>query len=149
MRDEPPYTILALDYGLKRIGIATGDTVTRTASPRGAVPVGRAGPDWRAIEREIAAFRPALLLVGEPYNADGSPGALTRAASAFAAELANRFGLPVERVDERWSSLEANAALRAQRASGARRRRVQRGDIDSAAAAVILERWLGGEADRT
>lgn len=138
-------TVLAFDYGTRRIGVASGDTLTRTAAPRTAVHVGAAGPDWTAIGREISALRPVLLVVGAPYNADGSPGALTSAASAFAAELASRFGLPVQRVDERFSSLEASEALRAQRASGARRRRVRPGDVDSAAAAIILERWLGGE----
>jgi putative holliday junction resolvase len=139
------HTVLAFDYGTRRIGLATGDTLTRTAAPRRAVTVGPAGPDWSTIGREIAALRPALLVVGAPYNADGTPGALTSAANAFAAELAGRFGLPVQRVDERYSSLEASEALRARRASGARRRRVRAGDVDSAAAAVILERWLGGE----
>jgi putative Holliday junction resolvase len=142
---NPPSTVIAFDYGTRRIGVAAGDTVTRTAAPRLVVEVGASGPDWVAIGREIAALRPALLVVGAPYNADGTPGALTSAASAFAAELASRFGLPVQRVDERFSSLEASEALRAQRASGVRRRRVRAGDVDSAAAAVILERWLGGE----
>ena len=139
-------TILAFDFGMKRIGIAAGDTVTRTAGPRPAALVGAAGPDWSAIEREVRALQPHLFVVGAPYNADGSPGALASAASGFAAELERRFGLPVKRVDERWSSLQANERLKAQRASGERRRRIRREDIDSAAAAVILERWLTGEA---
>jgi putative Holliday junction resolvase len=88
---------------------------------------------------------PGLLVVGAPYNAGGSPGALAPAARRFAAELESRFGLPVNMVDERWSSLEASAALKAQRASGERKRRVRKEDIDSAAAAVILRRWLSGE----
>ena len=88
---------------------------------------------------------PGLLVVGAPYNADGSPGALAPAARRFAAELERRFGLPVSMVDERWSSLEASAALKARRASGERKRRVRKEDVDSAAAAVILERWLTGE----
>ena len=67
------------------------------------------------------------------------------AARRFAAELEKRFGLPVNMVDERWSSLEANEALKARRASGERRKRIRREDIDSAAAAVILERWFAGE----
>lgn len=138
-------TILAFDFGLKRIGLASGDTLTRTAGPRPAAPVGARGPDWAAIEREVRALRPDLFVVGAPYNADGSPGALASAASRFAAELERRFGLPVQRVDERWSSLQANERLKSQRASGERRRRIRRDDIDSAAAAVILERWLSGE----
>jgi putative Holliday junction resolvase len=140
-----PQTVLAFDFGLKRIGIASGDTLTRTAAPRAAVSVGGSGPDWNAIAREVRALSPGLLLVGAPYNADGSESAMTTAARSFAAELERRFALPVQLVDERFSSLEANEALKAQRASGVRRRRVARGDIDSAAAAVILGRFLAGE----
>jgi putative Holliday junction resolvase len=146
MPDRQVRTILAFDFGLKRIGLAAGDTLTRTAGPRPAAPVGPAGPDWTAIEREVRALQPHVFVVGAPYNADGSPGTLASAASGFAAELERRFGLPVKRVDERWSSLQANERLKSQRASGERRRRIRRDDIDSAAAAVILERWLSGEA---
>jgi putative holliday junction resolvase len=138
-------TVLAFDFGLKRIGIASGDTLTRSAAPRGAASVSRTGPDWEAIAREVRALAPGLLVVGAPYNADGSDGALQAAARRFAAELERRFGLPVHLVDERFSSLEASAALKAQRATGPRRRRVQRADVDSAAAAVILGRFLQGE----
>lgn len=140
-----PETVLAFDFGLKRIGLAAGDTLTATAAPRPAIPVTRGQPDWRIIEREVRTWHPRILVVGAPYNVDGSPGALAAAARDFAAELGSRFGLPINMVDERWSSLEAAAALKARRASGERRRRVQREDIDSAAAAVILERWLAGE----
>jgi putative Holliday junction resolvase len=59
--------------------------------------------------------------------------------------LQERYGLPVARVDERYSSIDASASLKERRVSGLRRRRVRREDVDSAAAAVILERWLRGE----
>ncbi|HEV8018827.1 MAG TPA: Holliday junction resolvase RuvX [Steroidobacteraceae bacterium] len=137
--------VLAFDFGLKRIGIASGDTLTRSATPRGTASVSRTGPDWEAIAREVRALAPGLLVVGAPYNADGSEATLQAAVRRFAAELERRFGLPVHLVDERFSSLEASAALKAQRASGQRRRRVQRADVDSAAAAVILGRFLQGE----
>jgi putative Holliday junction resolvase len=139
-------TVLAFDFGLKRIGIASGDTLTATAAPRPAVAVHQNGPDWNAIAREVRMLSPRLLVVGAPYNADGTPGALAKAAQRFASELEKRFGLPVDRVDERWSSIEANEALKARRASGERRKKIRREDIDSAAAAVILERWFAGEA---
>jgi putative Holliday junction resolvase len=140
-----PETLLAFDFGLRRIGIASGDTLTRQAAPRPAVLAGPGGPDWQAIAREVRALAPAALVVGAPYNADGSEGALSQAARRFAGELATRFALPVHLVDERFSSLEAAQALKARRASGERRRRVQRADVDSAAAAVILARYLAGE----
>lgn len=139
-----PRPLLGFDFGLRRIGLAAGDTLTGTARPLATVANGKPGPDWAVIARHIGELQPALLVVGTPYNVDGSPGALAAPAREFAAELERRFGIPVATVDERWSSLEAGQVLRERRASGARRR-TRREDIDSAAAAVILERWLAGE----
>src|SRR5262249_16885987 len=139
--DKQPHTVLAFDFGLKRIGLAGGDTLTRSAAPIAALAVSQSGPDWGSIERLLRSLHPRVLVVGAPYNADGTPGALAAAARDFASELEKRFGLPVNMVDERWSSLEANEALRARRARGERSRRIRREDIDSAAAAVILQRW--------
>jgi putative holliday junction resolvase len=136
---------LGFDFGLRRIGVAAGDTLTQAAAPLTAVRHGEHGPDWPAIDRLLGDYRPTVLVVGYPYNDDGSAGALADAASGFAAALAQRYGLPVARVDERFSSQEASSELRARRAAGTRRRRVQRADIDSLAAAIILERWLHGE----
>jgi len=141
------HTVLAFDFGLKRIGIASGDTLTRQAAPRPAASVGRTGPDWERIAREVRALAPELLVVGAPYNAAGGEGELSAAVRAFAAELERRFTLPVALVDERLSSLEAGAALKERRASGQRRRRIARADVDSAAAAVILARWFAGEGE--
>lgn len=146
MRDgasRPPLTVLAFDFGLKRIGIAVGDSITGTAAPRAAVG---GGPDWDAIERAVRAQQPQLLVVGAPINADGTSSTMSEAARRFASELEARFGIPVRQVDERFSSLEAGDALRRSRASGARKRRVRKEDVDSAAAAVILERFFAGEA---
>lgn len=142
---KPVEIVLAFDFGLKRIGIAAGDTLTGTAAPRSAALVTRAGPDWTAIAREVDTLKPRRLIVGAPYNVDGTPGALAPAARRFANELERRFKLPVSMVDERWSSLEAGAALKARRAGGGRRR-IRREEIDGAAAAVILGRWLAGES---
>ena len=136
------YANIHLDFGFKRIGIASGDTLTRSARPRTTIPNGPNGPDWTALNRVLADTRPARIAVGEPYNADGSVSALTDAARRFAAGLAQRSGLPVDLVDERWSSQDAEERLRDARASGERRRRVTKEDVDAAAAAVILERWF-------
>ncbi|MFT3907160.1 MAG: Holliday junction resolvase RuvX [Steroidobacteraceae bacterium] len=145
MPERPAQTLLAFDFGQRRIGIASGNTLTGAAAPLRTVDNGPAGPDWDGIGRAIRTLQPGLLVVGKPYNVDGTPGALHAAAERFAAALAERFGLPVERVDERYSSLEASARLKQQRHSGQRRRRVRHEDIDSRAAAIILERWLQGE----
>jgi putative holliday junction resolvase len=137
-----PTIVVAIDFGLRRIGIASGDTLTRTAHPRSAIANGPQGPDWQALDRVLADTGPALIAVGEPYNADGSESVLTEAARRFAAELAQRCKLSVDLVDERWSSQDAGERLRNARASGERRKRVTREAVDAAAAAVILERWF-------
>jgi putative Holliday junction resolvase len=124
--------------------VAVGDTLTRSASPLATIRRDASGPDWTTIERLLREHAPAVLVVGFPYNDDGSPGAMAGPASEFARELARRSSAPVERVDERYSSQEAASALRQRRAAGTRRRRVQRGDVDGVAAAIILERWLAG-----
>jgi putative Holliday junction resolvase len=142
MPERPAQLVLAFDFGLRRIGIASGDTISRTAAPHGAVAVSDRGIDWTPIDRALKDFKPNLLVVGSPHNADGTAGSLSAAADGFAAALAQRSHLPVARTDEFASSLEAAEELKHQRASGQRRRRVQRADIDSAAAAIILERWL-------
>jgi putative Holliday junction resolvase len=134
--------VLAFDFGLKRIGIAVGDTVSRSAAPRKPLICPASGPDWNAIEREIKSVGPDLLIVGDPYNDDGTPARVAPAANRFAAELGQRSGLTVLRMDERYSSVEAAGELKSRRASGELKRRLQPGDIDSAAAAVILGSWL-------
>jgi putative Holliday junction resolvase len=137
--------VLAFDFGLRRIGVACGDTISNAAAPATAIQVTDRGIDWSAIERLLQRYQPDLLVVGSPRHADGSPSALGERADQFAAALGARAGCQVQRTDEFASSIEAVAELRSQRASGQRRRRVQHADIDSAAAAIILERWLRGE----
>ncbi len=140
-----PRLALAFDFGTRIIGIACGDTLTRTAGARPALRASGGEPDWPAIRAVILDLGPDILVVGTPRNMDGTPSAMTRAAHEFGLELAGRFSLPVDEVDERGSSLEATAGLKAARADGSRRRRVSREAIDSAAAAVILRRWFAGE----
>jgi putative Holliday junction resolvase len=137
--------ILAFDFGSRRIGVASGDTVSGTAAPCATVAVAERGVDWSAIDRLLREFEPAALVVGSPRNVDGSVAALSAAADGFAAALAARARRPVHRTDEYASSIDAAAELRRQRQRGQRRRRVQHADIDGAAAAIILERWLRGE----
>ena len=137
--------VLAFDFGLRRIGVASGDTVSNTAAPKSTVLVTDRGVDWAAIDQLLHEYQPQLLVVGSPQHADGTASGLSARAEQFAQALAARTQLPVHRTNEYASSLEAAAELGGQRASGQRRRRVQHADIDSAAAAIILERWLKGE----
>ena len=136
--------LLAFDYGLRRIGVASGGTVSRTTTPRATVSCRDGKADFGAIEALIREWEPDRLVVGVPYNMDGTESDMTACALRFARQLHGRFGRPVDLVDERLSSRDAEDALREQRASG-QRRRVRKGDVDATAAAVILQRWLDGE----
>jgi len=144
---DAPEIIFAFDYGTRRIGIATGDTLTRTARGLKTLENGPQ-PPWAAIAKLIGDYSPAKLLVGLPYNMDGSETALTPVIRRFAQDLKHRSGLPVTLVDERQSSREAERQLREARATGLKRKRVTHGDVDMTAAKVLLERWMSEISNR-
>lgn len=133
-------TYVGFDFGLKRIGIAVGSDSTGTARPV-TTAANHAAPDWTAIDRVITDWAPAALILGVPYNADGSAHAVTTAAKRFGDQLEQRYRLPVYATDERYSSAAAHDALVERRGRGDHRR-VRRADIDAAAAAIILTGWL-------
>jgi putative Holliday junction resolvase len=137
-----PKIVLAFDFGLRRIGVASGDTVSRNTSALQTVPAGPKGPRWELIDSMMRDWQPDIAVVGLPYNVDDSENSMTGAARGFAAELARRYQIEVVMMDERYSSLEAEARLQTARESGLRRRRVAKSDVDAAAARVILERWF-------
>ena len=141
-RYSAPQIVLAFDYGRVRIGVACGDTLSRRASPLRVVSSGSDGPRWEDIDALVVEWQPARAVVGLPYNADGSDSTMTSAARRFAERLAQRYPLPIALVDERYSSLEAASRLQSARASGLRKRRIVKPDVDAAAACIILERWF-------
>jgi len=121
-------TVLAFDFGLKRIGIAVGEPELRTAHPLGAVT------RFEEVASLVAEWKPGHLVVGLPVSLAGEPHAMTRRAEEFARRLERRFKLPVTRVDERYSSTEASSRLRGTRAG--------KGEIDSVAAQLLLEQYF-------
>jgi putative Holliday junction resolvase len=124
-----PLSFLAFDFGVRRVGVATGNSLTRTATPLTTVA---AEGDARiaAIAALIAEWRPAALVVGVPRHPDGAPHANTERARRFGRQLHARFGLPVHEVDERYTTTDAKRA-------GAV-------DLDATAAAILLEQHLAG-----
>jgi len=135
-----PETILAFDFGLRRIGVAVGQQVTASANPLAVIPNGENGPDWNAIGELIREWQPARIVVGMPTGADGSPSEISSYVDGFVSALA-RFDRPIETEDEQYSSLEATELLKSERALGLRGR-ISKEMIDSAAATLIAERWL-------
>lgn len=115
-----PQIVLGIDFGLRRIGLAVGDTLTRTARPLAALTVANAGqlsaPEWLHLERVIRECGASQIVVGCPYNVDGSAHSLTDAARTFARELQQRVTLPLHLEDERYSSSRPRSSC----ANGAR-----------------------------
>ena len=101
-----PETIIAFDFGLRRIGVAVGQDVTGSASPLGIVRNGENGPDLNRIAALLTEWRPNRLVVGMPLHIDDSPGDLEPTIRDFVAEL-ECFELPIDRVDESHTSQEA------------------------------------------
>ena len=124
-------TFLAFDFGLRRTGVASGNVLTRTATPQSTMvlPVNaRAETRLLSVAQRITAWQPDALVVGVPFHPDGTPHENTVRAQKFARQLRARFGLEVFEVDERYSTTEALA-------EGAK-------DADAASACIILEQFL-------
>ncbi len=130
--------LLGFDFGLKYIGVAVGQTLTRTAQPLTTLTAQQGIPDWNEIKKLIETWRPNALVVGIPLNMDGSEQFLTHAARHFSEALEKHFNLPVHSMDERLSTIEARAHLFEKGGYKA----LQKKAIDSVAAQLILESWL-------
>lgn len=121
--------VLGFDFGMRRIGVAIGNSVTREARPLQTIEaVGEAR--WNALGVVIARWQPVQLVVGIPCHPDGAHHAMTASCERFARQLEGRSRLPVARVDERYSSAVVERAE----------------DVDAAAAAIIVQQWFDTEA---
>jgi putative Holliday junction resolvase len=121
------HSFLAFDYGMKRVGVATGNTLMKTAQPLRTLAL-EGDARFQAIAALIRDWAPDALVIGVPFHPDGAEHDNTQRARKFGRQLHGRFRLPVHEVDERYTTVDAEAA-------GAR-------DADSAAAALILEQFF-------
>jgi putative Holliday junction resolvase len=135
-------TILSFDFGLQRVGVAVGESEVGTAHPLPPLAAATQPGRFNVIERLVKEWQPALFVVGRPLGEDGEPHEMTRRAERFARQLGGRFGLPVELVDERYSSAEVESRMRA--AYGARKAvKLARGKaLDSQAAQLLLQQYF-------
>ncbi len=131
-------TVIAFDFGLRQIGVAVGNAELGTSQPLAVQRAKDGQPDWDAVAALLREWQPDLLLVGDPLNMDGSESELCGLARRFGRRLHGRFGLPVERVDERLTSFEAKRTS-AERGHGGD---YKRAPVDSLAAQLILDTWL-------
>lgn len=133
-------TVLAFDFGTRRIGVAVGNTITRAAQPLTTIDEPRVDLRFAAIGALVDAWTPGVLVVGVPVHADGTPHAMTARAQRFARQLAGRYGKPVTEVDERYTTELARQLIPAKPA----RARTRPGDAtrDSVAAQLILQGYF-------
>jgi putative holliday junction resolvase len=126
-------TILCFDYGTARIGVASGQTLTRTATALTVLRNTKNGhPDWSRIQALLDEWKPNIVIVGLPLNMDGTPSEMSARAEKFARQLHGRFGVTVDMFDERLSSFEARQGAQHDHAN----------PVDHEAARLILESWL-------
>jgi len=130
--------VLAFDFGLARIGVAVGQTVTSTAAPLATLKAKDGIPDWQIVGKVIQEWQPKQLIIGEPFNMDSTEQEITKKARKFANRLHGRFGLPFEMFDERLTS----AAAREEIFEYGGYKKLKKTEIDSIAAALILESWF-------
>lgn len=137
-----PVCALGFDVGARRTGVAVGNTLSGTARAVAVVPVKEGEPDWSQLDRLLREWSPQHLVVGEPLTLEGEAQPATHRARRFAQALHQRYRLPVDLVDERSSSKEADRRFAQARRDG-QARRSHADLLDAMAAQIILERWLG------
>ena len=131
-------TVLGFDFGMKRIGVAVGQTITSSANPLLTLTAKQGKPNWSVVDRLVDTWHPDAFVVGLPLNMDGSEQFISRAAQHFAKALEKRYQRKVYRMDERLTTVAARAEVFA---SGGYKV-LQKSQIDSVAASLILEDWL-------
>ena len=134
----PDGTVLAFDFGEKRIGVATGETLLGNAHPLTVINAESNDDRFAAIGKLIDEWRPVQLVVGLPTHADGTPHEMTRLAGKFGERLERRFKLPVAYADERLTSLDAETRLRETGRNSKRAKPL----LDAVAAQLILQTWF-------
>jgi len=130
--------VLGFDFGTKKIGVAVGQTVTKTANPLGLLRANQGEPVWASVKKIIDEWQPIALVVGIPINMDGTRQRVTHQAEHFVEELKSRFHLPVYGIDERLTTVEARDRIFQEQGY----KGLQKTAIDAIAAKIILEAWL-------
>ena len=131
-------TVLAFDFGEKRIGVAVGESLLKVAHPLTTIHAEQNELKFAQIASIVQEWRPSLLVVGLPMHMDNEPHLLTQLSKKFAQRLEGRFNLPVMMIDERLSSFDAAQNLNAAGVSGIK----QKAMLDAVAAQSILQSYF-------
>lgn len=134
-------SLFGIDYGTRKIGIAVGQTITRTAMGIAVIPVRRGEPDWAALDALVQRWKPGAFVVGLPYNMDGSASTMSQRARKLAQTLSARYDKPCHFIDERLSTRAAREINR-NNAELLGKRYNDRAEVDALAAQLLLESWF-------
>lgn len=133
--------IIAFDFGLKRTGVAVGNTVTGSSAPECALISKNQQPDWHGITKLFKQWQPSQVVVGMPTELDGSENPLKKTIDRFCNQIQGRYNVAVDQENEQFTSLEAAQRLKQLRQSG-RKQKISKHEVDKIAAAIILENWM-------
>lgn len=131
------HVVLGFDFGLKRIGVAVGQSITRTAQALTTLNAKQGAPDWHTLDKLVREWQPTVFVCGHPLDMQGNRQDITKAAEAFAAALEKRYGITVHLVDERLSSAAAKDYLIEMET-----KKTIKSQIDKVAAKLIIETWF-------
>lgn len=136
-----PLTVLGLDYGTRKLGVAVGQNLTNTAMGIAVIPVKELLPDWKELDTLVQRWKPGAFVVGMPYNMDGSQSDMSIAAANFAELLSARYQLPCHHIDERLSTRAAREITR-ENAGMIGKKYNERAKVDAMVAQLLLESWF-------
>ena len=111
MTNPLPIIVMGIDFGLKRIGLSIGQTITQSARPLETLSAKEGIPDWQRLSTLVKTYRPEAFVIGIPLNMDGTDQPITLSARQFAQNLSDRFHLPVHPMDERLTTKAAREKL--------------------------------------
>tara|TARA_Y200000002_G_scaffold379344_1_gene388419 strand:+ start:526 stop:915 length:390 start_codon:yes stop_codon:yes gene_type:complete len=121
--------ILAIDFGLKKVGLAIGNTLTKTSMPISTIFYKSKQELFNLLEKYVIEWKPELIIIGNPLNMDQTESEMSKLAEKFSTQFSKKFNLTVELVDERLSSFEAKEF-------------VKDDNLDAMAAKLILDSWM-------
>ena len=146
MSSPTALTVFALDYGTKKMGVAVGQTLTRTAMGIAVIPVKQREPDWPQLDALVQRWKPGAFVIGMPYNMDGSDSPMSDAAKQFALTVSARYDKHCYSIDERLSTREAREITR-ENAERIGKKHNDRAKVDAMAAQLLLESWFDMNPD--
>ena len=142
MNVQPDRVLIGIDYGPKKLGVATAQSITKTATPLNVLKIKNETPSWEQLDQIVSDYKPVLAIIGYPGKNNKQTSLLADKIEKFGSAIEKHYKMPTILFDETYSTTIARQELRDLRRDGTLSRRIKRGQVDSMAAKIILEQWL-------